>query len=228
MPKERNHRELPGRNGRTGTDLRTTTAGIQGFGNVGEHSARALGRMGVTITHVADHTGAVANGHGIDPEALWLHTTEAGGVAGFKHADDIDVEDFFAADVDVLVPAAIENQITKARAPHIKANTILEGANGPTTVEAEKILVDRGVEILPDVLANAGGVVVSYFEWLQNKMSARWRLPQVDDELRRYLWEAADSIEDQKIKLNSTRRQAAYAVALKRLDTVLNQRGIWP
>lgn len=184
--------------------------------------------MGVTITHVADHTGAVANGHGIDPEALWLHTTEAGGVAGFKHADDIDVEDFFAADVDVLVPAAIENQITKARAPHIKANTILEGANGPTTVEAEKILVDRGVEILPDVLANAGGVVVSYFEWLQNKMSARWRLPQVDDELRRYLWEAADSIEDQKIKLNSTRRQAAYAVALKRLDTVLNQRGIWP
>lgn len=213
---------------RVGTDPRTTTAAIQGFGNVGEHSARALGRMGVTTTHVADHTGAIANGHGIDPELLWCHTNEAGGVAGYEHADAIDVEDFFAADVDVLVPAAIEKQITEVRAPKVKAKTVLEGANGPTTVEAEKILVDRGVEILPDVLANAGGVIVSYFEWLQNKMSARWRLPQVDDELRRYLWEAADSIEEQKVQLDCTRREAAYAVALNRLATVLDQRGIWP
>ena len=213
---------------RTGTDPRTTTAGIQGFGNVGEHSARALGRMGVTITHVADHTGAIECGDGISPEDLWCHTNEAGGVAGFKGADPIDVEDFFTADVDVLVPAAIENQITEERAPHIKARTIVEGANGPTTVEAEKILIDNGVEILPDVLANAGGVIVSYFEWLQNKMSARWRLPQVDDELRRYLWEAADLIEDKKDTLGCTRREAAYAVALTRICAVTEQRGIWP
>ena len=213
---------------RMGTDPRTTTAGIQGFGNVGEHSARALDRMGVTITHVADHTGAIECGNGISPEDLWCHTNEAGGVAGFKDADPIDVEDFFAADVDVLVPAAIENQITEARAPHIKARTIVEGANGPTTVEAEKILIDDGVEILPDVLANAGGVIVSYFEWLQNKMSARWRLPQVDDELRRYLWEAADLIEEQKDTLGCTRREAAYAVALTRICAVTEQRGIWP
>ncbi len=209
-------------------DLRDKTAAIQGFGNVGEHSARAMGRMGVTLTHVADHTGAVMNGHGIDPEALWRHTSEAGGVAGFSDAEVIDVEDFFAADVDILVPAAIENQITAARAPHVRASVVLEGANGPTSVEGEKILIDRGIEILPDVLANAGGVVVSYFEWLQNKMSSRWRLPEVDDELRRYLWEAADNIEAEKKRLACTRREAAYAVALNRIGTVFDQRGIWP
>ena len=170
-------------------DLRGKTAAIQGFGNVGEHSARAMGRMGVELTHVADHTGAIMNGNGIDPEALWLHTSEAGGVAGFGDAEAMDVEDFFAADVDILVPAAIENQITEDRAPKVQASVVVEGANGPTSVEGEKILIDRGIEILPDVLANAGGVTVSYFEWLQNKMSSKWRLAQVDDELRRYLWD---------------------------------------
>ena len=211
-----------------GREIRGATAAIQGFGNVGEHSARALSRMGVKVTHVADQTGAIMNGHGIDPEALWCHTSEAGGVGGFEDADAIDVEEFFAADVDVLVPAAIENQITADRAPKVKASVILEGANGPTSVEGEAILIDRGIEVLPDVLANAGGVIVSYFEWLQNKMSARWRLPQVDDELRRYLWDAADSIEAEQKRLACTRRQAAYAVGLQRIATVFDQRGIWP
>ncbi len=209
-------------------DLRGQTCAIQGFGNVGEHSARAMARMGVKMTHVADHTGAIANTAGIDPEALWRHTHEAGGVAGFDDAEVIDVEEFFAADVDILVPAAIENQITEARAPHVRASVILEGANGPTSVEGERILIDRGIEILPDVLANAGGVIVSYFEWLQNKMSSKWRLNEVDDELRRYLWEAADGIEAEKKRLACTRREAAYAVALKRIGTVFDQRGIWP
>ena len=209
-------------------ELRGTTLAIQGFGNVGEHSARAMAQMGVQLTHVADHTGAIMNGHGIDPEALWRHTNEAGGVAGFEDGDVLDVDEFFAADVDILLPAAIENQITTDRAPHVRASVVIEGANGPTSVEGERILIDRGIEILPDVLSNAGGVIVSYFEWLQNKMSARWRLPQVDDELRRYLWEAADSVEAEKKRLACTRRQAAYAVALKRIGTVFEQRGIWP
>lgn len=213
---------------REGKDLRGQTAALQGFGNVGEHSARALGRMGITMTHVSDHTGSIANPRGIDPEALWRHTTEAGGVAGFEAADSIEIEEFFAAEVDILVPAAIENQITAERAPNICASVILEGANGPTSVEAERILIDRGVEILPDVLANAGGVIVSYFEWLQNKMSAKWRLNQVDDELRSYLWEAADNIEAEKKRLVCSRREAAYAVALNRIGTVFDQRGVWP
>lgn len=209
-------------------DLRGTTVAIQGFGNVGEHCARAMARMGVQLTHVADHTGAITNGLGIDAETLWRHTSEAGGVAGFPDAEVIDVDEFFSADVDILVPAAIENQITTERAPNVRASVVVEGANGPTSVEGEHILIDRGVEILPDVLANAGGVIVSYFEWLQNKMSARWRLPQVDDELRRYLWEAADAIEDEKKRLACSRREAAYAVALARIGTVFEQRGIWP
>jgi len=210
------------------TELRGKTAAIQGFGNVGEHSARAMARQGVKITALADHTGAIFNGDGIDPEHLWCHTSEAGGVGGYERAEAIDIEDFFAVDVDILVPAAIENQITAERAPKITASVVLEGANGPTSVEGEQILIDNGVEILPDVLANAGGVIVSYFEWLQNKMSARWRLPQVDDELRRYLYEAADQIEAEKKRLASTRREAAYAVALNRISTVFDQRGIWP
>jgi len=209
-------------------DPRGKTVAIQGFGNVGEHCARAMVGMGIRVTHVADHTGAIMNGHGLDPEALWRHTSEAGGVGGFDTAEVIDVEEFFGADVDILVPAAIENQITAERAPRVKASVIVEGANGPTSVEGERILIDRGIEILPDVLANAGGVVVSYFEWLQNKMSARWQLHQVDDELRRYLWEAADGIEAEKKRLACTRREAAYAVALTRISTVFQQRGIWP
>lgn len=209
-------------------DLRGQTCAIQGFGNVGEHSARALARMGVSVTHVADHTGAISNDAGIDPEALWRHTNEAGGVAGFEAGEAIDIEAFFSADVDILVPAAIENQITEERAQRVRASVVLEGANGPTSVQGENILVDRGIEILPDVLANAGGVIVSYFEWLQNKMSAKWRLSEVDDELRRYLWDAADNIEAEKKRLVCTRRQAAYAVALNRIGTVFEQRGIWP
>ena len=209
-------------------DLRGQTAAIQGFGNVGEHTARALVAMGVKVTAVADHTGAIIDPNGIDPENLWCHTSKTGGVAGYDRAEEIDIEDFFAVDVDILVPAAIENQITAERAPRIKASVILEGANGPTSSEAELILIERGIEILPDVLANAGGVVVSYFEWLQNKMSSKWRLNQVDDELRRYLWEAADTIEAEKKRLVCSRRQAAYAVALNRIGTVFEQRGIWP
>lgn len=209
-------------------DLRGQTVAIQGFGNVGEHTARALVSMGAIVTAVADHTGAIIDPSGIDPEQLWNHTSKTGGVAGFELADAIDVEEFFAADVDILVPAAIENQITAERAPKIKASVILEGANGPTSTEAELILIERGIEILPDVLANAGGVIVSYFEWLQNKMSSKWRLSEVDDELRRYLWDAADAIEAEKKRLVCSRREAAYAVALNRIGTVFDQRGIWP
>ncbi len=209
-------------------DLAGQTVAIQGFGNVGEHTARALVAMGAIVTAVADHTGAIVNPDGIDPELLWQHTSRNGGVAGFEHADEIDVEEFFASDVDILVPAAIENQITAERAPTIRASVILEGANGPTSREAELMLIDRGVEILPDVLANAGGVIVSYFEWLQNKMSSNWRLSQVDDELRRYLWDAADLVEAEKKRLVCSRREAAYVVALHRIGTVFDQRGIWP
>ncbi len=204
------------------------TAAIQGFGNVGEHTARALGRMGMLVTTVADHTGAIRNDAGLEIEALWRHVSEHGGVAGFGDAESITVEEFFAAPVDVLIPAAIEDQITEAVAPTVQAKVVVEGANGPTSIEGEEILLDKGIELIPDVLANAGGVVVSYFEWLQNKMGARWRLTQVDDELRLYMWEASDAVYAARQELGCTNRQAAYAVALDRITTVCQQRGIWP
>ncbi len=202
---------------------------VQGFGNVGEHSARVLASMGASIEAVADHTGAiVAPGVGIDPEALWLHVFKAGGVAGFAEADAATDDEFFAADVEVLVPAALENQITVGRVADIKARVIAEGANGPTTPEAEELLVDRGIEIIPDVLANAGGVVVSYFEWVQNKGSQQWDLAKVDEKLRTHLWSACDAVEHMRKHYACTRREAAYAVALSRLQTVYEQRGVWP
>ncbi len=213
---------------RVNEDPNGKTAAIQGFGNVGEHSARAFNRMGMKVTHIADHTGAIFDGDGIDIEALWRYTSEVGGVGGFPDAKPTTVEDFFAADVDVLVPAAIEDQITATVAPTIKAPVVVEGANGPTSIEGENILLDRGIELIPDVLANAGGVIVSYFEWLQNKMGARWRLNQVDEELRLYMWEGSDAVHETREALNCTNRQAAYAVALKRISTVCEQRGIWP
>lgn len=213
---------------REGLELSGSTAAIQGFGNVGEHAARALHRLGVRVTHVADHTGAIAAPAGIDAETLWRHCRSAGGVAGFDGAEAIDTEDFFAADVDILVPAAIENEITTDRAEYVRARVVAEGANGPTSIDGERVLIDRGVEVLPDVVANAGGVIVSYFEWLQNKTMSRWRLPQVDDELRHLIWEAADRIEEEKKRLACTRREAAYAVALDRIRRVYDQRGNWP
>jgi len=202
---------------------------IQGFGNVGEHAARTLHKAGAQIVAVADHTGAIANGNGIDPEALWHHTTSgAGGVAGAPGSDAISAEEFWAVDCDVIVPAALENQITEDRARTISADIIIEGANGPTTPEAEKLLLDRGVRIVPDILANAGGVTVSYLEWVQNRAGDNWLLADVDARLRRTLTTATDTVLAASDNFGCSMRDAAYVVALQRLSTVLDQRGIFP
>ena len=128
-----------------------------------------------------------------------------------------------------MIPAALENQITADNANDIKAKVVVEAANGPTTLEAEEILSEKSVDVLPDILVNAGGVIVSYFEWLQNRSAQRWDLDDVDYRLREILWAAADSVVAlQKDRESSSRRDAAYAVALQRLKTVYNQRGIFP
>ncbi|MDH4168542.1 MAG: Glu/Leu/Phe/Val dehydrogenase [Acidimicrobiia bacterium] len=202
---------------------------IQGFGNVGEHTARELHAMGAHIVAVADHTGAVMVEDAVlDPEDLWRHVSEAGGVSGYRHADTISTEEFFSADVDVIVPAAIENQVTPERIERLKAQIIVEGANGPTTRDAEQQLVDGGVVVIPDVLANAGGVIVSYFEWVQNKVSQQWPLSEVDYRLRQQLWDACDHVDRARERHHCTRREAAYIVAIERLAQVYDQRGIWP
>ncbi|MFV1991368.1 MAG: Glu/Leu/Phe/Val dehydrogenase, partial [Acidimicrobiales bacterium] len=201
---------------------------VQGFGNVGGFAASILHDMGSHVTAVADHTGAVFAPEGLDVPALRMWAKGNGGVKGFNGGDEMRTDEFFSADVDFLIPAALENQITAENAHSIKARVILEAANGPTTPAAEKILLNNGTEVLPDILVNAGGVVVSYFEWVQNKTSLSWDLAEVDKRLKSIIWRASDQTSANRKRYGCTRREGAYATALDRLSSVYNQRGIFP
>ncbi len=216
--------------GETGRRLDELTVSVQGFGNVGSHFARLAAAEGCTITAVGDHTGTIVgpDGVGLDVEALSEWVAEHGGVDGFPHAEPVDAEVLFRHPVDVFVPAALENQITEERARTLGAGLVVEAANGPTTLAAEAVLVDAGVEIIPDVLANAGGVIVSYFEWLQNRSLEKWSESEVNDRLRAILWDACDRLGEARVRYDCTRRQAAYIVALERLCAVYDRRGIFP
>ena len=212
-----------------GFDLSGATVSIQGFGNVGSATGKILQVHGARLVAVADHAGAITDEDGIDAFELADWVREHGSVAGFPKAMWIDEEDFWSVPADLLVPAALENQITAANVGRIQARVVVEAANGPTTLEAEKILEQRGIEVLPDILVNAGGVVVSYFEWLQNRSAQRWDLEDVDFKLREILWKACGEVADIRSELKiASRRDAAYAVALRRLQVVYQQRGIFP
>ena len=212
-----------------GFDLVGATVSIQGFGNVGSATGRILQVHGARLVAVADHAGAITDEDGIDAFELADWVRKHGSVAGFPKAMWIDDEDFWSVPADILVPAALENQLTAANVGRIQARVVVEAANGPTTLEAEKILEQRGIDVLPDILVNAGGVVVSYFEWLQNRSAQRWDLEDVDFKLREILWKACDEVVDIRSELEiASRRDAAYAVALRRLQVVYEQRGIFP
>ena len=212
-----------------GFDLVGATVSIQGFGNVGSATGRILQVHGARLVAVADHAGAITDEDGIDAFELADWVREHGSVAGFPEAMWIDDEDFWSVPTDLLVPAALENQVTAEHAGRIQARVVVEAANGPTTLEAEKILAQRNIDVLPDILVNAGGVVVSYFEWLQNRSAQRWDLEDVDFKLREILWKACDAVVDIRKELEiQSRRDAAYAVALRRLQVVYKQRGIFP
>ena len=212
-----------------GFDLVGATVSIQGFGNVGSATGRILQVHGARLVAVADHGGSITDEDGIDAFELADWVREHGSVAGFPSAMWIDDEDFWSVPADLLVPAALENQVTAEHAGRIQARVVVEAANGPTTLEAEKILAQRGIDVLPDILVNAGGVIVSYFEWLQNRSAHRWDLEDVDFKLRETLWKACDAVVDIRKELEiQSRRDAAYAVALRRLQVVYKQRGIFP
>ena len=212
-----------------GFDLVGATVSIQGFGNVGSATGRILQVHGARLVAVQDHGGSITDEDGIDAFELADWVREHGSVAGFPSAMWIDDEDFWSVPADLLVPAALENQVTAEHAGRIQARVVVEAANGPTTLEAEKILAQRGIDVLPDILVNAGGVVVSYFEWLQNRSAQRWDLEDVDFKLREPLWKACDAVVDIRKELEiQSRRDAAYAVALRRLQVVYKQRGIFP
>ncbi len=209
-------------------DLGQATYIVQGFGNVGSWSARLLKPHGAKLLAVEDHTGAIANPDGIDADALADYVRVHKGVAGYPHAAPVDHATFMRTPADFFIPAALENQITGETAPGLNVRLVIEGANGPTNVDGDRVLQDKGILLLPDVLCNAGGVIVSYFEWLQNKRSEFWDLEEIDAKLYKKMVSAYRRVRDTAQRFNTDWRTAAYIVAINRLEKVYKERGIFP
>ncbi|MCI2229650.1 Glu/Leu/Phe/Val dehydrogenase [Polaribacter sp. MSW13] len=209
--------------------LKDKTFIVQGFGNVGYWAAHFLEKEGAKFVGVQDAFGTIVNKEGIEVEKLLAYTKEnQGSIVGFSNSENIAKEDFFGLDCDICIPAALGNQITEEKAHQIKAFLIAEGANGPTTVEAEKILLEKGVAIIPDILCNSGGVIGSYFEWLQNRNGELWELNEIIERLNKKMKEVFIKVlnvaESKKIDL----RSAAYVLAIERLERTYIQRGVFP
>ena len=201
---------------------------VQGFGNVGSWAAMLLAHLGSKLLAVEDHTGAVANETGIDADDLYKHVLTAGSIKGYPKAKPVDHDTFMATKADIFIPAALENQITARTAPLLNVRLVAEGGNGPTDWDGDATLQQRGIDVLPDILCNAGGVIVSYFEWLQNKRSEFWDLEEVDGKLRKRMTAAYRSVRATAGTYKTDWRTAAYIVALTRLETVYKERGIFP
>lgn len=214
---------------RTGLKLDGARVAVQGFGNVGSVAAELFAAAGAKIVAVQDQSGTITNPKGLDIMALAAHAgRNGGGVAGFKGAKAIDNEQFWDTDCHILVPAALEGQITAERAKRIKARMVLEGANGPTLPAADDVLAERGVLVVPDVICNAGGVTVSYFEWVQDFSSFFWTEAEINARLETIMVDALKGIwetaENHKISL----RTATFAVACERILTAHQERGLYP
>ena len=209
-------------------DLGKATYITQGFGNVGSWASRLMKQHGSRLIAVEDHTGAILNLGGIDPDDLTEYVVTHGGISGYTKAEAIDHDTFFTVKADIFIPAALENQITAETAPMLNVKLVAEGANGPTDPDGDKVLQENGTAVIPDILCNAGGVIVSYFEWLQNKRSEAWELEEVDTKLHRKITAAYDKVKETAETLNTDWRTAAYIVALTRLETVYKEHGIFP
>jgi len=190
---------------------------IQGFGNVGSHAARLVAGQGARIVAVGDHLGGVSNPRGLDVPALVDWARERRTVAGFPGGEAFDAPEVLTWDADVLIPAALGGVITRENAGEVRAKIVVEGANGPTTPEAEEILLRRGVHVVPDILANAGGVTVSYFEWVQNIQHFRWDLERVNGELEKVMRRAYAAVRDIAREKKLDRRTAAFVLAIQRV-----------
>ncbi|MSR74459.1 MAG: Glu/Leu/Phe/Val dehydrogenase [Planctomycetes bacterium] len=204
------------------------TLAVQGFGNVGYFTALIAQQMGMKVVAVHDHTGAVANVQGLDVAALKLHQDTTRSLNGFAGGETIAPEAFWDQKCVVLVPAAIENQLTSARAKRITAKVVVEGANGPTTREADVVLGERGITAIPDILANSGGVIVSFFEWVQNRNCEHWELEAVDRKLHELIIKAFENTVERAKRYKTDLRTGAYVVALERIAKAYAERGIFP
>ncbi|UCE20651.1 MAG: Glu/Leu/Phe/Val dehydrogenase [Gemmatimonadota bacterium] len=208
--------------------LKGATYTVQGFGNVGSWAARLLKPHGSRLIAVEDVTGAIFNVEGIDPDDLADYVELNKGVSGYLKAESIDHETFLSTKADIFIPSALENQITAETAPMLNVKLVAEGANGPTDPEGDIILRREGIGVLPDILCNSGGVIVSYFEWLQNKRSEFWDLEEVDSKLHKKIVNAYKAVRSIVGEYDTDWRTAAYIVALLRLEMCYKERGIFP
>ncbi len=200
---------------------------VQGFGNVGSISAKLIALLGVKIIGISDVTGGYYNPEGISVEEAINYSKEKGNLEGYKGGKIVSNSEFIELDCTILVPAAMEDQITDKNAGNIKAKLIVEGANGPTSASADQILNDKGIMVVPDILANAGGVTVSYFEWVQNRMGYYWTEERVNRRADRLMKTAFDSVFESSNKHNVSMRTAAYIVAIEKVATTQKLRGIY-
>lgn len=212
----------------TGLNLKDATVAIQGFGNVGSNAAFSLAEMGCKIVALSDSRGAIFSPKGINPLAALRYKEKTGSVVGLAGCEELTNEELLELECDILLPAALENVITRNNASRIKARIIVEGANGPTTPEADKILYDNKVFLVPDILANAGGVTVSYFEWVQNLNRDHWPLSEVKRKLEEKMTEAFRSVYETSVKNNVDMRAAALMVGVGRVAEAIKTLGIWP
>jgi glutamate dehydrogenase (NAD(P)+) len=210
-----------------GIPLAGSRVAVQGFGNVGSISAKMYHEQGAKVVAVSDINGAIENRRGLDVPALLAYLEEKKTVVGFPGGVPLDAADLLTADCDILVPAALENQITDANAGDVKARIIVEGANGPTTHDADDILQKKGVIVVPDIYANGGGVTVSYFEWVQDRMGFFWREKEVNERLEEIMVQSFLDIRHMAARHKVTYRIAAYMVAIQRVAQDLQMRGLY-
>jgi len=211
-----------------GMSLEGKTAIVQGYGNVGSHSAMILARLGVSIIGVGDHSGYVLNPEGFNTHRLADHVRKHGSIVGYSKSQSVSRDEFFGHKADFFIPAALQNQIGEKEAGLLQVQLVAEGANSPMTPDGEQVLLHRGIDVIPDVLANAGGVTVSYYEWVQNGRNESWDLEEVEMRLVRAMKRAYRRVVDFAQDNRCSMRDAAYAIALLRLKQVYAQRRIFP
>ncbi|MGQ4914661.1 MAG: Glu/Leu/Phe/Val family dehydrogenase [Candidatus Asgardarchaeia archaeon] len=213
---------------RLNIDLSKATVAIQGYGNAGSFAARIIhGEYGAKVVAVSDSKGGIYNPDGLDPEKVLEHKKKTRSVINYPGAEQISNKELLELDVDILIPAALEGVITKDNADNIKAKIISEAANGPTTPEADEILYEKGILVIPDILANAGGVTVSYFEWLQNLSRDYWTLEKVRSRLEEFMTKAFSDVYNTHKEKKINMRKAAYVIAIQRVAQAIKLSGIF-
>ncbi len=208
-----------------GLDLEGATVAIQGFGNVGSHAGIIIEELGAKVIAISDVYGGIYNPDGLSAKKVAEQVEETGSVVDFPGSEPINNDDLLELECDILIPAAIENQLTSKNADRIKTKIVVEGANGPTTPEADRILTEKGVLVIPDILANAGGVTVSYFEWVQNNYGFYWTEEETNERLRDMMIDAFNDVYDMHEEKQIRMRDAAYLVAIQRIADAMEIRG---